>query len=370
MKCPHCNKEIKDNLRFCSFCGEKLSDSNSSTPASSKQDEPEWKKYRESSGQAHQQSAIATPTRNTETTDSEFNIKRTVNEIGNTLNKKLDNVKYNHNKLPNNIVPEIIHPCDGENPVKQYNFMEMKFPLFKYWANGLLQITNKRIVYTLLSNSCFGYDRMQSEFAIDDVASVTVGKTTSFNFLYPLLYLLISPTLLFTLGLIGHINQYFSLVLAIIGAVAVFFLSRTKHFNWLHILSAGLGYTCLMSIISSMGDMDELLLNMLMGYDAEFNFVGFILIIFYIYFLIMNIISYFRSIIHTNINVTVTSKSGVATPITCNQNGFLSVSHNLLQSLCIIEPTEDTDVMASELGAMISDIQKLGDYGIEKWRNK
>ena len=32
MKCPNCNKEIKDNYKFCSKCGYKLTDNNNIIP--------------------------------------------------------------------------------------------------------------------------------------------------------------------------------------------------------------------------------------------------------------------------------------------------------------------------------------------------
>jgi hypothetical protein len=34
------------------------------------------------------------------------------------------------------------------------------------------------------------------------------------------------------------------------------------------------------------------------------------------------------------------------------------------------EPAKDTEQMLSELGALILDIQKMGDFGVEKWRGK
>ena len=69
-----------------------------------------------------------------------------------------------------------------------------------------------------------------------------------------------------------------------------------------------------------------------------------------------------------NIAVIITSKSGAAAPINCSQTPVFAISSNILRSFCIIKPTEETDIMIRELGAMISDIQKYGDYGIEKWK--
>jgi len=343
MKCPHCSKDLSNpNLRFCPHCGKKLPESAAPPP----------------------------PPPNS---ISAGDIKRTVDGFGNAFTGYLDKIdRRNKNNIPQSIMPDIIHPCNDERPVKQYNFMEMRFPFIKYIANGVLQITNKRIIYTLLSKSRYGSDRVQSEFSIDDVSSITVGKTTTFNFLYPILYFLFSPTLLMVFGLLSTINQYLTLFLAIIGAVLVFYLSKTTHYNWLHILAAGFCDLCIANSFYSGGTPLEAAANAILqsfnpNSNSNSDLIDSIIKLLMIYFLIMNAISYFKSIFHTNINVVITSKSGAATPIVCSQNGILSVSHNLLQSLCIIEPTPDTEIMTCELGAMVSDIQKMGDYGIEKW---
>jgi hypothetical protein len=34
------------------------------------------------------------------------------------------------------------------------------------------------------------------------------------------------------------------------------------------------------------------------------------------------------------------------------------------------EPAEDAEEMLKELGALILDIQMLGDYGIDKWKKR
>jgi len=395
MKCPHCSKELSNpNLRFCSFCGKSITSTDTKLKSVSwgqatmedDDNQPEWKKYLEQNQDTPQPEKIVhpsaeripsapkspTPPPTPKPTNQEFDIRRTVNEVVTTLDKKLDNVKYESSEIPNSIIPNKIHPCDGEKPVKQYTFMQMKLPIFRYFASGVLQITNKRIVYSLIGNSKYGSDNVHSEFAIDDVSGISFGKTTSFNFWYIILYFLLFLPIYAFFGGIGMINEYLSFVLAIAGAAVTYCFFKSKHSFWFHVCAAGFGDLCLMSCASSDFLSDSIWDIILFG-ELEFesiNFIQVLLVIFFIFFFIMNIISYGRSLCKTNISLFVSSKSGMSSPIACSQNGKLSLSHNLIQSLCIIEPTKDTDIMASELGAMISDIQKLGDYGIEKWSKR
>lgn len=361
MKCAHCSKELpNDNLKFCPFCGEKQT-----VPAAAPQSNPEAERrqFREQNAapeyehpQNPQQSSAFF-----EKDAQEFDFKRTINEVANSVEKKLDSEsKYAKINLPRQIVPEVIQPCDSEKPIRQYRFMTMKLPLINYIAHGLLQVTNKRIVYSMFAKSRHGVDRDQSEFAIDDVAGVSVSCTTCFSFLSALIYILLCPVLFLVGGLLGGINEYLSVALGVAGIVVTLFLLKTKHYTLLHIFAAVLGDMCIMG---TAGNFD--ILDMLFGFELEGAQI--ILLLLLLFFIVMNVISYGKSICRKNIAVNVTSKSGMTSPISFSQSGFMTVSHNLLASLCIIEPTSDTEKMARELGAMISDIQKMGDYGIEKW---
>jgi len=43
-------------------------------------------------------------------------------------------------------------------------------------------------------------------------------------------------------------------------------------------------------------------------------------------------------------------------------------SRQSMVSVMEVLPGEDADVAIEELGSMITDIQKLGDFGIRKWK--
>lgn len=395
MKCPHCSKELSNpNLRFCSFCGKNIEVTETKLKSVSWEqatmedddNQPEWKKYLEQNQDTPQPEKIVrpsaeripsapkstTPPPTPKPTNQEFDIRRTVNEVVTTLDKKLENVKYESSEIPSSIIPNKIHPCDGEKPVKQYTFMQMKLPIMRYFASGVLQITNKRIVYSLIGKSKYGSDNVHSEFAIDDVSGISFGKTTIFNFWSIIVYFLLFPVIYTIFGAIGMINEYLSFALALVGAVITYCFFKSKHSFWFHVCAAGFGDLCLMSFANS-DFLSDIISDMILFGEVDLESVNFIqglLLILFIYFFVMNIISYCRSIIKTNISLFVSSKSGMTSPIACSQNGKLSLSHNIIQSLCIIEPTKDTDIMACELGAMISDIQKLGDYGIDKWSKR
>ena len=45
------------------------------------------------------------------------------------------------------------------------------------------------------------------------------------------------------------------------------------------------------------------------------------------------------------------------------------MQHFRLQTAQELLPTAETETAIQEVGAIINDIQRLGDYGIEKWRS-
>jgi hypothetical protein len=67
-------------------------------------------------------------------------------------------------------------------------------------------------------------------------------------------------------------------------------------------------------------------------------------------------------------SLEINSKGGGNTPISISSiSGLLNISAS--KSLNA-EPAQDADRMLKELGALILDIQMLGDYGIDKWKNR
>lgn len=77
---------------------------------------------------------------------------------------------------------------------------------------------------------------------------------------------------------------------------------------------------------------------------------------------------YLRDLVRkeTNFLLEINSRGGSSTPIRiASAGGFLStVAVNMPNAL----PGKDAEKMLHEIGALITDIQTLGDYGIAKWK--
>ncbi len=355
MICPKCGKELSNpKLKFCTGCGNPLSTSAPSTPPS----EPEWKKFRESESSSGFKSA---PTFSTIPEESkEVDLKSAMGSIEDKIEKTFGRVSTKKKYvIPNNLSPDFVTPTEGEIPIKQYVFSKMKFPLVQYMAEGVLQVTNKRIIYNLIGSSILGYERTHSEFSIDDVAGISVEKSTRFNLIILLAYFLLSlPLFGFAFGLVMLGKAYIALVLAAIGVFGAYLFSKTNHSFIYHCISA---FSCDLAIagMTSSTEIDVL--------DIIFKIIFAAGIGFFVYH---NVKSYLKSLVKPTISVVVTSKSGAAQPINCSQVSVASVSASCIKNLCDTLPTAETQVMMTELGAMVYDIQKMGDYAIEKWRRK
>ena len=85
-------------------------------------------------------------------------------------------------------------------------------------------------------------------------------------------------------------------------------------------------------------------------------------IFFIISFLIMLVALFFFAL-KPSVDVAIMSKAGTGSPIEIN-----STQHFKVAFAKDVLPAEDMQLANRELGAIISDIQKLGDYGIDKWK--
>ena len=65
------------------------------------------------------------------------------------------------------------------------------------------------------------------------------------------------------------------------------------------------------------------------------------------------------------IALTIGSKGGSSTPIAVS--GVTGFNNTAAVRALTAEPAEDADAVIKELGALITDIQALGDLGIQKW---
>lgn len=263
------------------------------------------------------------------------------------------------------IVPECVKADEGEVPVRQYTIAKLRTLHKLHWAEGRLQVTNKRVIFRAPGKSIMGKTVLQHEFAIDEIAGVEVRKEPGFDFLKLILaYLvgvlgitLIVPFITFFAEKISFLGGVIAFIVLIAGNIPPFVMH--KRFL-LKSLTTGLA--------SGAG-------AVLVAVTGGNKIVSLLALISIIIWWICCIINSFR----TNLVFTIKTKgaTGAVEIRRKKRVGLLGLLFSNTASekeeytgFSNVFPLKDTEKAIREVGAMISDIQKLGDYGIEKWKEQ
>lgn len=277
-----------------------------------------------------------------------------------------------------------IAPADGEATVRTYFCTFYKSKLLGIEAEGLLSVTNKRVIFHALSESHSGSSVIQSEVAVQDVSGVSSYKGTAFSIGHFLSALVVSwplaalaPAIMTAIGAATTVNRLESgdwgriakptgaLVVGWLIALAAlggsFAVARTR--IWRTVLAAVAastfaalgGATMLSSFGSSLFSSRDL--------DIGGGFLVLVAAAVGVYALICAF-WYSRRPMFT---LAIHSKGGSSTPITVSGGtgiGLLTVG---AERALRAEPGDEAEEMLKELGAMVLDVQMLGDYGMRKW---
>lgn len=280
-------------------------------------------------------------------------------------------------------------PAEDETTVRTYHCTSLSSRLLNLKAQGYLVVTNKRVIFHAYGSSYTGASVLQSEVPIEDISGITHYKGTIFSishlftalavvfFLTPFLFGVFAG--MFSIAMIffqafSSILQIIWLVLGVIVAVSSFSISSRKIWR-LITLMAGIALLNIAvtggsaGLVNMLADLGENLfidtINMangavsaitsLIGALASFGFGIYSLFCIYMYTQ------------RETISLAIGSKGGSSTPIAIS--GISGFGHNAAAVKALTaEPAADVDAMIKELGAMITDIQTIGNYGIEKWR--
>ncbi len=245
------------------------------------------------------------------------------------------------------IVPDVSSACEGEIPVKQYRVANFRSRLQFLWAEGKVQITNKRVIFRGAGRSLLGKTTLQQEYIIDEIAGISISNGVRFDFFeFFLCLLLLCP-------LTGMISMNI--------AVAFYKIQETIGviLNLALIVALLSPYALLKGhlLIKSLGTVGAaVILATMIGYGSFFQWMA-------ILFGIIALVILFMWALRPSVSISVMSKAGTGSPISMS-----SPSHFKLETAKEMLPAEDIDLVQEEIGAIISDIQKFGDYGIEKWK--
>ncbi len=269
------------------------------------------------------------------------------------------------------IVPNTLKANEGEVPIKQYNHIaRLRSRKLLTWAEGKMQVTSKRLIFRAPGrNILAGRQALQHEFDINDVAGVEFKKNYRF---VPLDVLF--GTLIFYVGfmimamIFGTLYEDIPAISIILGLVAGAALTLP-----LFMLKGFHPYVKLLCYSGAMGSFLPLILWLV----TEGEELGALLsAIIGIALLIVLIIRMFKVILQPNLQIVIKTKSGLGavtirhTPVVTGLGALFGGNNNIINFSGFDEvlPDVDTEAAIRELGAVIADVQSMGDKALEKWR--
>lgn len=263
--------------------------------------------------------------------------------------------------LANNVVP-----AEGESTVRTYHCTYYREKMLGLKSGGFLGITNKRVIFQAAGEISSGGSLIQSEVPIADVSGINSYKGTYFNLFAVIGALLLAgvalmliPAILTGLGYLLESYTIFKIVgwLLAIGAFIGSFLVSVKMVwrTFLVAVSAG--------ALLGLAGVEALDFIYALSSGGGSNFWLLLLLVGTFIYMFICAIWYGR---RPTFSLEINSRGGSSTPIRiASAGGFLSaVAVNMPNAL----PGKDAKKMLHEIGALITDIQTLGDYGIAKWK--
>jgi hypothetical protein len=261
-------------------------------------------------------------------------------------------------------------PAEGETAVRSYHCTSLSSRLLSLKAEGHLTVTNKRVVFYAAGSSYGGKSVLHSEVPIADVSGINSYKGTYFSLSHLLAALVVS----FILGNVAAViisgiilaslrNSFdFSsaqttfLVLAIAAVGGSFFIPRNR--IWRSVVA-----TCGAALLIGVGGISIIgsVLGSLLGGGGGWRVLLGVAAAIYA---LMCMFWYAR---RETISLAVGSKGGSSTPIAISGISSMGLYNTAAQRALSAAPAQDAEAMIRELGAMVTDIQALGDFGIHKW---
>lgn len=263
--------------------------------------------------------------------------------------------------LSNNVTP-----AEGEMGVRAYHCTYYRSRLLGLKASGYLEVTNKRVIFQAQGSSSAGQSIIQSEVPIADVSGISSYKGTFFSLGHLLGGLLVSafayilmPTILTLLGTVINMDYdtYVGMiwVLTLIFFAASFFLPYKS--IWRCVLAAA-------ATGSLMAMTTRSIFRSFLSFGNNIGWEMLVILILLIYTLFC-IINYSR---RPTFSLSIGSKGGSSTPINISGATGFGIFDIAAGKALTAEPAEQAEPMLKQLGAVVLDIQTLGDFGINKWK--
>lgn len=267
------------------------------------------------------------------------------------------------------IVPDCITANEGEVPIRQYDIAVLRSIMKGASAEGKLQVTNQRVLFRASGFSLLGPNKMQYEFAINEIAGIEIRNDHRLGIFHLFVsgiavsYLTSAASSIF--NKIAGVSSFLSGILALVlfAWAMLFFVSvKRKQFFKLFFNSIAAGALSVHAFTTKF-----MVIPMLSGNISSF-IEGICLIV-----LLINII---MIAFVPNLVLEVKTK-GANSSIEIRRkesNGILAFMFNMPKKeytgYSDVMPGKDIEKARKELGALINDVNMLGDEAVEKWREK
>lgn len=285
--------------------------------------------------------------------DALKNAKKTLSAIRENLSET-DSIQETGGPYENNmqITSECVVPTEQEIPVRQYNIAKLRTPLWKK-AYGRLQVTNKRVLFRAKGMSLAGPIEIENEFSLEEIGGIEIKMDYRFNlimFLLSSLSILVCGCVCF--GIARLLMKFESIVpLAIISIV----ISLTSIAD-----SVLLHDRTLKSAISVCAAIAWFLLGTAVKDKV------WVYLLFELFVLVfaakggrMLISSVFVDDLHIRLKIKGAHDAiEIGRKLRADERSGFSV----------VQSWNDTGLAIRELGALIDDVKRFGNAGIEKWK--
>lgn len=280
------------------------------------------------------------------------------------------------------ITPDSIRNNESEIPIKQYNIAILRSRLKFMRAEGRLQVTNKRVLFRATGRSMMGRTTLQHEFSIDEIAGLEARKDYRFsglNFILGLLAINITSTLAAAL-LVGIYREttVLAVILGLIGAIAAllpYFMVRKRFVIKLFTSAAGVACCAALQAHAAYSSFSSSMYGLFSGGSSSFSAWNILTVPLLIISVVAMIVNLFQVSFVPNLVFIIKTKSAMGGAIEIRRARVSGLFNLIFSSASDMEftgynevlPAAETDIAITEIGAMIDDIQKLGDLGVDKW---
>jgi hypothetical protein len=202
------------------------------------------------------------------------------------------------------ILGKSVTPCEGEVSIKSYLCTEFNSRIFGIKAKGYLEVTNKRLLFQALGEGMSGWSVIHNEVAIADVSEIKIYKGSSFN-----------------------------IMMFIIGCIVSLFI-------------AGL----IKTILSFAFDIEG------MGTLLAFAAAGFA------------IYQLYKWAKKEAFSLVIQTKGGSGNVVYIAGMSPFGAGSSIASKALEALPSQDSEILFKEIGAVILDVQNMGENAIEKWK--